>query len=187
MSAQYGGDCVDWGAIIFSTTVQSSDGDGLLDVWKANHGYTDLLTGQAVALPGATSGQQDVFVQIDYLSNLDGLVPSDAPHSHLPKQTALDMVGDTLPRKTCTFISMLGLTMRITARQLLRLPVPTRTSSGWPGGNKISESTVLCTDDVAASFRPGGSRWKEGLLFFKNQSLNYPDEISCEAACTVLA
>src|SRR5215469_3612139 len=57
--------CVSWGAIVMSTTVQDSDGDGLLDVWENNHGYTDVVrendppngqpdptSGQWVALPG---------------------------------------------------------------------------------------------------------------------------------------
>ena len=89
------GKCVDWGAVVFSTTVDDSDGDGLLDVWKSNKGYTDVISRQWVALPGAKSGQRDLFVEIDYLNNLDG---SAGPylHSHLPKQAAIDKVGDAL-------------------------------------------------------------------------------------------
>ena len=47
-----GGGCVDWGVVIFSTTVQDSDHDGLLDVWKLNHGYTDAfqLSQQRISL-----------------------------------------------------------------------------------------------------------------------------------------
>lgn len=185
MSAQSGGGCVDWGAIIFSTTVQSSDGDGLLDVWKANHGYTDILTGQAVALPGAASGQQDVFVQIDYLSNLDGLVPGDALHSHLPKQTALDMVGDTLAARNVHIHFDVGpnYANNCSTTSPSTCPDP-YIIQGGTGGNKISESAVLCTDATSLCQFPGQAAvgWKEGLLFFKNQPLNYPDEISCEAA-----
>src|ERR1700758_2758682 len=33
--------CVSWGAVIFSTTVQNTDNDGILDVWKKNQGYCD--------------------------------------------------------------------------------------------------------------------------------------------------
>ena len=47
--------CVSWGATILGTTVQDSDGDGLLDVWEGpNQGYTDAASGQWVALPGAS-------------------------------------------------------------------------------------------------------------------------------------
>src|SRR6266550_4637960 len=49
--------CVNWGAIVLSTTVQDSDNDGLLDVWESKsnspQGYTDAVSGQFVALPGA--------------------------------------------------------------------------------------------------------------------------------------
>src|SRR5260370_10750719 len=95
-AAQSGGGCVDWGVIIFSTTVQNSDNDGLLDVWKFNTGYTDAKSGQFVALPGAKSGEKDIFVEIDYLSNLDGLdgAAHTVLHSHLPEQAALDHVAD---------------------------------------------------------------------------------------------
>ncbi len=37
--------CVSWGATILSTTVQDTDGDGLLDVWENNKGYTDAASG----------------------------------------------------------------------------------------------------------------------------------------------
>jgi hypothetical protein len=33
--------CVSWGAVILSTTVENSDGDGILDSWKADQGYCD--------------------------------------------------------------------------------------------------------------------------------------------------
>ena len=81
--------CVTWGATIFSTTVPDSDGDGLLDVWKAKQGYTDVNTGDWVALPNATPGVKDIFIQLDYLNAL----ASASPHSHLPQQAALDAVG----------------------------------------------------------------------------------------------
>ena len=75
--------CVSWGAVIVSTTVQNTDGDGLLDVWKTNQGYCDAsinegscTTGSSstgwVDLSGAVLGttaaqHKDVFVQLDYM------------------------------------------------------------------------------------------------------------------------
>src|SRR5215469_11975146 len=78
--------CVSWGAVIFSTTVQDSDLDGLIDVWKKNQGYCDAganlgMSNQGmcavgdnswVSLPEAhTPGQQppnqDIFIQLDYM------------------------------------------------------------------------------------------------------------------------
>jgi len=89
--------CVNWGAVIFSTTVQDSDNDGLLDVWKTNQGYCDPTDTSGtcdsthsswVALPGAKSGQQDVFVQLDYMCSLVSSAgtcdTSQGQHSHLP-------------------------------------------------------------------------------------------------------
>jgi hypothetical protein len=94
-----GSGCVDWGAVIYSTTVQDTDNDGLLDVWESNQGYTDLISGQFVPLPGANSNQKDIFVQIDYLVNKPNGPNGPVEHSHLPKHLALDMVGDAYVKK----------------------------------------------------------------------------------------
>lgn len=75
--------CVSWGAVIVSTTVANSDGDGLLDAWKvkpagyANPGYCDASVNEGVCtpgtsaswvdLPGAVHGEKDVFIQLDYM------------------------------------------------------------------------------------------------------------------------
>src|SRR5262249_23544624 len=75
--------CVTWGAIIMSTTVQDSDLDGLPDVAKTHQGYCDAGANRGmstqgtcplgvndpswVALPGATRGSQDIFIQLDYM------------------------------------------------------------------------------------------------------------------------
>ena len=87
--------CVSWGAMILSTRVQDDDGDGLLNVWEDNQGYTDAVSNQFVALPGADSQHKDLFVEVDYLSNMDGSAGTYL-HSHLPKQAALDAVGEYL-------------------------------------------------------------------------------------------
>jgi YVTN family beta-propeller protein len=65
-----------WSALVFSVLVNSSDNDGLLDVWKVNGGYCDAGVNQGicdpgvdpswVALTGAVHGKQDLFVQMDY-------------------------------------------------------------------------------------------------------------------------
>src|SRR5262249_23298620 len=82
--------CVSWGAMVLSTTVQDSDLDGLPDTWKTSQGYCDAGANRGlntqgtcplgvndpswVALPGAKTGQQDLFLQVDYmcLANPDG-------------------------------------------------------------------------------------------------------------------
>jgi hypothetical protein len=67
--------CVSWGAVIVSTTVKNSDGDGILDSWKTNQGYCDVSVNPSCAvgdsawvdLSGAKHKQKDVFLQYDYM------------------------------------------------------------------------------------------------------------------------
>jgi hypothetical protein len=71
--------CVSWGAVIMSTTVKNSQGDGILDSWKKNQGYCDAGLNNGVCsvgdlkdpgwvdLTGAAPSQQDVFLQYDYM------------------------------------------------------------------------------------------------------------------------
>lgn len=79
-------DCLSWSAVVFSTTVQDTDRDALLDTWETN-GLTEISDGTFVDLPamGANPNIRDVFLEIDYMSA--------ASHSHKPKQAALDMVS----------------------------------------------------------------------------------------------
>ncbi|MGA8671501.1 MAG: PASTA domain-containing protein, partial [Terracidiphilus sp.] len=56
-----------YAAVILSTPVNNSDNDGILDAWKTAQGYTDVKSGTWVTLPGATHGEQDLFVQFDYM------------------------------------------------------------------------------------------------------------------------
>lgn len=164
--------CVSWGAVIFKTTVDAPDGDGLLKVWKQNQGYTDALSGQQVSLPGATLGEKDIFVELDYLSNLDGSAGAYL-HSHLPKQQALDMVGNAFAAR--------GIHIHFDVGNVYQTP-----RSGGPsvlcgaavcdpyiisnppgtGGNAISEGTLFCSDSATLCQYPGqvAVGWKGGFL-----------------------
>jgi len=84
--------CPSWGAVIVSTTVKNTDGDGLLDAWKvppapysSTPGYCDVGVNPGtcngptdpswVDLTGAMLGTQqnphpDVFVQLDYMCGI---------------------------------------------------------------------------------------------------------------------
>lgn len=77
-------DCLTWGAVVFSTTVQDTDGDGLLDTWESS-GFTDM-DGSFVNLPamGANPNVKDIFIEIDWMVA--------GTHSHKPKQAALDKI-----------------------------------------------------------------------------------------------
>ena len=127
--------CVSWGAMILSSTVQDSDGDGLIDTWETNQGYTDVVSGNTVALTGADPHKPDIFVELDYLSNLDGGVAALPRHSHLPKYQALKNVGDLL-------LNQHGINIHFdvgSAYQGSTYIIPDGT-----GGNLVPESSVYC-------------------------------------------
>jgi hypothetical protein len=162
--------CVSWGAVIMSTTVQDSDSDGLLDVWETKdaqgrQGYTDAVSGNYVALPGADSSKKDIFVELDYLSNLDG---SAGPylHSHLPKKAALDAVGNAFYAQGINIHFDVGNVYQDTGDPYI---ISDPTSAG---GNAVSEGAVLCTDGATLCEFPGQPAigWKGGLISFQNDA-----------------
>ncbi len=77
-------DAITFAALVFSSTVQDTDGDGLLDVWETT-GFTDM-DGTFINLPamGANPNVRDLFLEIDWMDAAD--------HSHKPKQAALNSV-----------------------------------------------------------------------------------------------
>ena len=177
--------CVSWGAVIVSTTVQNSDNDGILDVWKQKQGYCDASVNEGacattdpswVSLPGATSGTKDLFVQLDYMCsivNADGSCDTTNGYSFYPSASALTMLTNAFSRQQTTLHLIPG-------------------NPAYPGAlatGAIQEQT--CTDTTDASGnpvlceypnQPGLVGWKDGFEFLKNQPLNYPDETSCEQA-----
>ena len=164
--------CVNWGAVVFSTTVQSNDGDGLLDVWKQNKGYKDVNMNQWVALPDATKGQKDLFVELDYLSNIDGLA-DPYKHSHLPKLAALDQVGDALKRAGVRVHFDLGAGIYQGDQYVISYPLaPPLEGTVFPnaGGNAISESLLLCTGDACAFPGQVTVGWKGSIDFVQTQT-----------------
>jgi uncharacterized membrane protein YgcG len=169
--------CVNWGVVIFSTTVQNSDSDGLLDAWKRDGGYTDVNTGQWVALPGAKKGQKDLFIELDYSNNLDSSAGS-YPHSHLPKQAALDKVGDALLRAGVHVHFDLGAGIyQSDIKYVISYPVPPPKDSlatVFPsaGGNAISEGLLVCKDGITAPLCAFPNQatvgWKGGVEFVQS-------------------
>ncbi|MFN8008418.1 MAG: hypothetical protein U0V70_15630 [Terriglobia bacterium] len=167
--------CVSWGAIVLSTTVQNSDNDGLLDIWKTNSGYCSASVNEGVctpgdaswvSLPGAILGQKDVFVQLDYMYQCNAINPDGTCSSNgaslLPNSQVLSMVSSAF-----------------TAHQInLHVDI------------KNVVPAQACVDDLTASppaycsfpNQPGVVGWKGGFEFIKTQPLNYPDEISCQQA-----
>jgi len=170
--------CVSWGAIVFSTTVQNSDNDGLLDLWKQNQGYFEFPSGAFVALPGAVNGQKDVFVQIDYMCssvNSDGTCSSSG-HVHLPKQAALDMVGNAYSAQGIHVHFDVGNNYQGDPFIVPFTPPPAGSPPAPSGGNIISESAIACTDSsvtppkvCAFPNQPGIVAWKGGFDGIKGQ------------------
>jgi hypothetical protein len=123
-----------YAAVILSTPVNNSDGDGILDAWKAGPaagdfnagqpGYYDVKTGSWVSLPGAKSGEKDLFVQLDYMCGAvlpngscdpsqENLFPSPDTQGNDPLAMVTNAfaainvhlhleVGNIVPETTCT-------------------------------------------------------------------------------------
>jgi hypothetical protein len=88
-------DCLAFAATVFSTTVEDSDGDGLVDQLEAVSGLRNPAAEELpdLASMGARVGQRDLFVEIGAMVN-DGT--SAPPHSHMPSANVLRTVGDAL-------------------------------------------------------------------------------------------
>lgn len=175
--------CVSWGAMILSTTVQDTDRDGLLDVWEINQGYTDAVSKQWVALPGADPNTKDIFAEVDYLNNLDGSA-GNFLHTHLPKQAALDAVGGSFLAKGINLHFDLGpngsgqsiypgdsYVVQYPVAVPSPLPPGTLPPQAGSGGNAISEALVSCTDGATLCAFPGQPAvgWKGGFETVQNQ------------------
>ncbi|MGB9232275.1 MAG: kelch repeat-containing protein, partial [Terracidiphilus sp.] len=119
-------------AEILSTPVTNSDNDGILNAWKSGPsstsdffygqpGYYDVKTQSWVPLPGAKSGEQDLFVQLDYMCGAvtngvcsgENLYPSPDANGNDPlaivQQAFLAtnihlhlQIGNAVPEDTCT-------------------------------------------------------------------------------------
>ena len=170
--------CVNWGAVVFSTTVQNRNNDGILDVWKQNQGYTQVNPngpdfGDWVALPGATLGQKDLFVEVDYLSNLDAPLVGAYKHSDLPKENALFQVSQALSKLGIHAHFDLG-PVPYKDDFVIQYPVVTpagQTAYPGAGGKALSESSLLCNGPALCAY-PGEVTvgWKGGLEYVENQS-----------------
>src|SRR5712671_1068037 len=206
--------CVNWGAVILSTTVQSSDNDGLLDVWKSNQGYVDVIPivdpnnpnnnkYQWVSLPGADTNAgilekphwKDLFIEVDYLNDLDGSVPNvNIPaHTHLPQKAALDRVAAAFFTQGIHVHFDLGLdpisNAAIYAGDANVIAYPVQLPSPLPpkpdplapgvvvappateGGNAIAESALYCNANTTSCQFPNQTSvgWKGGMLYVRDK------------------
>jgi hypothetical protein len=159
-----GKDCLSWGAIVFSTTVQDTDGDGLLDSWEIN-GYTDINTNTFVNLPamGANPLVKDIFLEVDYMTN------ASPTHSHLPTLDAL--------QKVASAFSAQGINVHFDVGNNYQSPLPAfivpanLVPSVAQGGNNILEPSCGPAQSQACLFPayPGTVSWKTGFEVLKNK------------------
>jgi hypothetical protein len=146
-------DCLSWGGVVFSTPVKDQDNDGLLDIWEANHGYTDINDGTFVSLPGSSVTTRDIYVQVDYLTKTTGA----GQHSHLLKQEAINLVGQAFDRQ--------GIHLHVDAGN--KLPASSYVIGSGQGGNAIEEDSLTCQDTVGRLCQfpnvAGVVSWKTGV------------------------
>jgi hypothetical protein len=161
-------DCLSWGAVVFSTPVVDTDGDGLLDIWEDNKGYIDSKDGTTrIDLPGADSNVKDLFVQIDYMKNSGAT--SGPQHSHLPRLDALSSIANAF--------STAGIHVHFDVGNNYQGNAFIVPSAKAHGGNPLDEDAVSCTDngttlcafDYPTVKIPGIVSWKTGVTFAKNQ------------------
>jgi hypothetical protein len=181
-----GSGCVDWGVLVYSTTVQDPDRDGVLESWKKNvtnnlpnPGYKDEISQNFVSLPDAKFGQKDIFVQIDYLVNYlaNGVT---VEHSHLPKQQALDMVGDAFAKKNINIHFDVGgnysgnckITAKVNNQQTCPDPYIIQ---GGIGGKALPENAFICHDGGVPPLCQFPDQptigWKGDFLFLRDIGL----------------
>src|SRR5262249_39460366 len=137
----------------------------------SNQGTCPLNTNDPswVALPGASRGNQDIFIQLDYmcLANPDGTPncdPASGGISYAPDpQTVANLT-------TALSANGHGINVHIDPNQHI-IPALTCVDTVDANGNP-----VYCPYPGQA----GAVGWKLGYTFLKTQPLNYPDEASCE-------
>jgi MBG domain (YGX type)/Divergent InlB B-repeat domain/PASTA domain len=166
-----------YAAVVLSTPVNNSDGDGILDAWKAgppagdpnsgNPGYYDVNTGLFVSLPGATLHEKDLFVQFDYMCSafVEGTNTCDFTQQNTyPSPDAQG--NDPLAMVTQAFLNI-GVHLHLKP------------------GNAILESTYTCMDPVPANGslcefpstasdpQPGVVAWNGGVELSKVWPANF--------------
>jgi hypothetical protein len=177
-------DCVSWSAIVLSTNVQDTDGDGLLDAWEMDPPPIDVSDPTDRRLPnlaqmGASPHVKDLFVEVGYMET-DRFGSPNAPsptyggvikppHTHLPAKTALNLAGDAF----------------------LNAPVPIKVhfdvgdryqdspyvipAAFARGGEAIVETACDATDPKCQyPAYPGTVGWKRGFRFLRDQILSEP-------------
>ena len=190
------GGCVSWGVVVVGTTVENSDNDGLLDVWKQNSGYCDASVNNGVcsktdpswvSLAGATLGEKDLFVEIDYMCsivNADATCDTTNGYSFYPSSNALSMMENAFSPHGVSIHFVPGNAGYPAAIATGAIQEQTCTDTTDASGNPVlcPYNETMINGVPTPTAPPGVVGWKAGFEFLKNQPLNYPDETSCEQA-----
>lgn len=197
--------CVSWGAIIVSTTVKNSDGDGILDSWKKTipPGYCDASVNNGMCskgdlndpgwidLAGAAPGQKDIFLQYDYLCS-SVLGPASLGPTNSCKQP-FQQQSPNYSASDYSFDPRLALDPNGNSAIDRVVEAFTNHSGGTERlalhavpGNAILEgqSAVSCTDSSPSptcpfAQAPGTIGFREGLTYIKNQNIDSNTGLLC--------
>src|SRR3984957_4999305 len=168
--------CVSWGAVIFKTTVNEPDGDGLLKSWKKAGGYCDAsinggvclqgfnLDPGWVALPGATQGEKDLFIQLDYMcsktTGIDSCATGDGTNYSFDPR-----LSGAAALMTQSFLAH-GVHVHINPPGTIQ---PVHAIQEQTCADVKSPQLALCP----FSNQAGVVGWKGGYSYFKNQLVEF--------------
>ena len=176
-------DCVSYSAMVISTEVQDTDGDGLLDVWESSDPPLPDPNGQLLPnlhAMGADPFQKDLFIELGYMKTdaetTYGGVAKPA-HTHRPTHAALKLMGDAF-RNAPTPIYL-----HVDAGESYPTgeadPYIIRGAGLARGGEAIDELVTSCprgpTDPpwvCQFSDYPGTVGWKTGFRFLRDEVLS---------------
>ena len=144
-------DCLSFSAMVFSTEVQDSDADGLIDIWESS--TSDILDPRGQPLPNLNAMGADPATRTSSSKSATctrmtrpcsyGGVPKPA-HSHRPTHAALKLVGDAFANAPTGRINVhfdLGETYPAGEAD----PYIIRGAGLARGGEAIDELTTVCT------------------------------------------
>ena len=161
--------CLSWGAVITSTDVVNTDGDGNLDSWKTKGLHLNVgapATSTTASIPATFGGcsdypkepcenlpemgavlgtkanpHKDIFVQIDWMQGSDG-------HIHAPKLAALQSIAGVFskaPHNISVHFDVGNRYQQFATSVSNYMIVPAAYSEG---GNVITESSLECPNSV---------------------------------------
>jgi hypothetical protein len=174
-------DCLEWGAVVFSTEVADVDHDGIVDaIEDANPALSDP---DGASLPnlklmGAGSEQPDLFVEFGYMVNPTPTASAPNPwsassgvgaHSHLPAYEALKMAGDAFKRAGIRAHFDVGPNYQSELADGYIIGM----LQGAQGGEAILEK-ACGTSSTTCQFpnHPGTVGWKSGYQYFRDSPVN---------------